>query len=107
MQEKTTSLMANLHAETAVISWHELQRFFAKGSVLFIDSSLDLVKVACYFAQDAADDLAPLLESEQVVKVSDEQAKAWFEQNTHLWSVVVAPFVLVQSIVESEVTASE
>ena len=102
MKQKTDSLLAKLHSETAVIAWHELQRFFAKGVVLVVAPSLDLVNVARYFADDDAGDLKPLLESEKVVKPSDEQAKLWYEKNTHLWSVVVAPFVLVQVVHEGE-----
>ena len=90
------SLLEKLYSETAQISWLELQRFFAQGLVMNVDSSLDLPKVAVMFAEDNSKELALLVESEQVMAPSNEQARIWFEQRAELWSVVVAPFVLVQ-----------
>ena len=37
------------------------------------------------------------LVSGQIGKVSDEQAKAWYEADAELWAVVVSPYVLVQA----------
>jgi len=90
------TLLEKLHSETAQISWLELQRFFAQGLVMNVESNLDLVEVAVLFAQDQSSQLQGLLESNKVSAPSNEQARSWFERETLLWSVVVAPFVLVQ-----------
>ncbi len=94
--EPKMSLQEKLHSETAQISWLELQRFFAQGLVLNVEGSLDLVEVAMMFAQDQSNELAPFIESSKVVAPSNDQARDWFEKEVLLWSVVVAPFVLVQ-----------
>ncbi len=44
MTEQTSTLYAKLLGETAVISWAELQPFFARGALLQVDAALDLVK---------------------------------------------------------------
>lgn len=98
-----TDLIEKLHSETARISWAELQRFFAQGSVLLVADALDLVQVAAWFAQDDTQALKPYIETGQVAAPSNDIAKTWYEQKAELWSVVVAPFVLVQEHPESEV----
>jgi len=89
-------LLQKLHSETAQISWIELQRFFAQGVVINVDSSLDLVEVAMMFAEDESNKLKPLLESKKVEPPTNQQAITWYESEAVLWSVVVAPYVLVQ-----------
>ncbi len=90
------SVTEKLLAETAKMRWHELQRFFAQGSVLVVDPSLDLVAVAVLFAEDKAEKIEPLLSNLTVRQPSNDQARAWYESDSELWSVVVAPYVLVQ-----------
>ena len=89
-------LLEKLHSETAQISWLELQRFFAQGVVMYVDSSLDLVEVAMLFAKDDSSKIEGLLECKKVCAPGNDQARGWFEREALLWSVVVAPFVLVQ-----------
>lgn len=96
MSDSEQSTLEKLHSETALMSWKDLQRFFAQGNLLCVDKSLDLVQSAVWFADDAAEQLAPLIESNAIVEPSNDQARAWFDDNTELWTVVVAPFVLVQ-----------
>ena len=90
------SLLEKLHSETALISWLELQRFFAQGSVLKIAPELDLVQTAMWLAEDSSDKLKPYVENGQIAAPSTDQARSWYDNRTELWSVVVAPFVLVQ-----------
>jgi len=93
----TLTPLEKLHSETATIAWRELQRFFAQGSVLVVSDELDLVETALMFAQDNAGQLKPLLDEAKVVAPSNDQARAWYDSDAILWSVVVAPFVLVQN----------
>ncbi len=90
------STKEKLFGETALINWYELQRFFAQGTVLWVSKDLDLVTIATLFAEDKASELAPFLESENIAPVSNDQARHWYDNEKELWSVVVAPFVLVQ-----------
>ena len=90
------STIEKLYSETARISWLELQRFFAQGVVMNVVDTLNLLDVAVMFAEDSAEELQALVESGQVQAPTNQQAKQWFEREAVLWSVVVAPFVLVQ-----------
>jgi hypothetical protein len=90
------TLPQKLHSETALISWHELQRYFAQGVLILVDSSLNLVETAVLFAEDQADEIFQLMDSKLVAYPSNDQARTWYGNKADLWSVVVAPYVLVQ-----------
>jgi len=90
-------LLQQLHAETAKIKWHELQRFFAQGLVLRVADDYDLLTVAKAIANDDSEKIKSLLANGLVAAPSNDQARAWYKANAGVWSVVVAPFVLVQS----------
>ena len=97
MPEKQDPLLfSKLNQETAIISWHDLQRFFAQGKVLFVDKHLDLVSIAELCASDQSQQVVDLIQKKTINLVSDEQAKRWVLNNTEVWAVVVAPWVLVQ-----------
>lgn len=87
---------AKINSETARIPWKELQRFFASGKTLLVNSELDLVDVSFSFHQDQAESVAQWLEQEKISAVSTELAKQWIENNTVVWAVVVKPWVLIQ-----------
>ena len=97
-QPELTPLKQKLLTETAKISWLELQRFFAAGSVLWVADNLDLLDVATYITEDQAATLKLLLDNASVTPPSDAQALRWFEAETEFWSVVVAPFVVIQQV---------
>ena len=85
-----------VNLETAKITWTDLQRFFAKGEVVWVCNELDLVKVSYQFSIDDKNSVKNWLENQQIALVSDEQALRWFEANAELWAVVVKPWILVQ-----------
>ena len=97
MDESGLSLSTRLNLETGRISWKELQLFFAKGQVIEIAGHLDLVNVATAFAQDNAHQCQIWLESGEVCRATDDSARLWAQNDSHLWAVVVAPWVLVQN----------
>ena len=99
-EESEAFLRASLNAETARIAWTELQTFFARGNALHIDDYMDLIDVAVRVAQDNKTAIANWIENGKIGKVSDETAQKWFECNPSLWTVVVAPWVLVQERAE-------
>ena len=82
--------------QTARIRWHELQTYYAHGSVVAVDTGLDLVEAAVQLAMDNTDLFRAWLDTGRVAPVSDSQALAWYEADEILWAVVAAPWVLVQ-----------
>lgn len=85
-----------VNMETSRIAWKELQRFFASGAAIFVSAELDLVEVALQFSLDNKVQVDRWLLKKKVGKVSDDQARAWFEADAEMWAVVVSPWVLVQ-----------
>jgi hypothetical protein len=94
--EREDLLRQEYHQQTARIHWHELQIYYAGGSVIAVAPALDLVEVAVQLGLDNTACFQHWIESGEVAAVSDERALAWYEANTELWAVVAAPWVLVQ-----------
>jgi hypothetical protein len=88
---------AKLNLETSQLSWPALQRFFAAGNLVFVDSGLDLVEVAYQFSVDNKALVEAWLANRQIHLVTDEQAQQWLAADALLWTTVVKPWVLVQA----------
>jgi hypothetical protein len=95
-QERAAHLRQAFHAQTARIHWHELQTYYARGSVITVAEDLDLVEVAVQLGLDNASEFDHWIGQGKIVAVTDEQALAWFDANPALWAVVAPPWVLVQ-----------
>lgn len=91
-------LRQKLNQETGKISWEELQRHFARGIVLVVSDRLDLIEVAVKFTEDDTQQFEAWLAEKLVWRAQDEDAQRWHDAKTEFWSVVVAPWVLVQAI---------
>ena len=89
-------LNAKLDQETARIPWSELTRWFASGAVIAVSPELDLIEVAAAMTRDDAKAFNQWIAGQQIAKISDQQAKAWLEQEVEVWAVVVKPWILVQ-----------
>ncbi len=89
-------LRANINNETSQIHWHELQRFFAGGRLIYIHLAINLLDVAIAFSNDDKERVSYWLNTGEIAKVSDSQAKQWHQANTIFWATVVKPWVLIQ-----------
>lgn len=84
--------------EVAEISFQELQKFFARGVMIVVDRSLDLLDVALAMHEDNAQQLQQWLDMGVVNRAQDEQAQKWVDERTKFMAVTVAPWVLVQEL---------
>ncbi|WP_166256911.1 DUF2288 domain-containing protein [Marinobacter salicampi] len=89
-------LKEKLNLETSQIGWHDLQTYYARGHVVRVSPELDLLDVAVQLTADNKAQFEQWLGAGQVGEVEPEIARAWYEKNTELWAVVIAPWVLVQ-----------
>lgn len=89
-------LFQKLNQETAKINWAELQRHFARGIVIVVESDLDLVKTAEQISKDQNESVKSLLDAGKIFPATDENAIHWNKCNQEFWAVVIAPWVLVQ-----------
>ena len=87
-----------IKGEIGIIAWKELARFFASGTAIAVDAELNLADVACQFAQNSSGIVEQWMRHGKVGKVSDEQAKTWFETDATVAAIVVSPWVLVQEV---------
>ncbi|MDH5231578.1 MAG: DUF2288 domain-containing protein [Gammaproteobacteria bacterium] len=90
-------LSTKLNLETGKMDWNELQKFFARGVLVVVDSTLDLVDVAERLAADDKDRISQWIEQGLVTRANDDHAKQWHQSQSVFWAVVVAPWVVVQN----------
>ncbi len=74
MTDQTSTLYAKLLGETATIEWKALERFWAKGDLIWVDPSLDLIEVAAAMAENRSEIFAKWRSDGTVGPVSAEQA---------------------------------
>ena len=91
-----TLLKTKINGETASINWVELQPYFAKGRLIYVDQTLDLIDVAYQFSQDNKLMVEIWLKEGQINRVSDEQAKQFVANEQNFWASVISPWVLIQ-----------
>ncbi|HTN32985.1 MAG TPA: DUF2288 domain-containing protein [Marinobacter sp.] len=89
-------LKARLNLETSRIHWQDLQTYFARGQVVQVAADLDLLDVATELVADNKSRFEQWMSAGKVGDVSVDCAQAWYDKNTELWAVVIAPWVLVQ-----------
>lgn len=89
-------LLAKLNLETSRIKWRDLQTYFARGHVVRVSPNLDLLDVAVELTADNKQRFEQWMADKQVGEVTPDEARHWYEQDSELWAVVVAPWVLVQ-----------
>lgn len=95
-EEPEEILRAKLNGETAQICWAELQRHFARGVVVRVAGELDIIDVALAMARDDKALFTEWMAKGKVSRASDEDAMDWQQRDPVFWSLVAAPFVLVQ-----------
>ncbi|MHC6224393.1 DUF2288 domain-containing protein [Pseudomonas sp. X10] len=96
MTDQTSTLYAKLLGETAIIEWKALERFWAKGDLIWVDPSLDLIEVAQAMAENRSETFANWRNAGTVGPVTAEQALDLQGRDPEIWAVVVSPFIVIQ-----------
>jgi hypothetical protein len=97
--EREALLRQEYLSQTSHIRWHDLQTYYAHGSVICVAPGLDLVDVAVQLGLDNIARFQAWTKAGEVAPVSDQQALAWYATNEELWAVVAPPWVLVQGVI--------
>lgn len=92
---------SRLASETGEIGWPELQRHFARGVVIHLSAGLDLIEVARALEQDDGSAVAAWMAAGQLARASDQHARQWDVSLPRLRAIVVAPWVLVQEVLDA------
>lgn len=93
-------LRQKINLETGQLTWAELQKYYAKGNVIIVNPELDLIDAAAKFAEDDKAVVQDWIQSETIKRALDEDAIQWNERDSSFWTVVVAPWILVQEIIK-------
>ncbi|MDX9687250.1 DUF2288 domain-containing protein [Halopseudomonas formosensis] len=82
---------------TARIDWKYLEPHFARGELLEVDASLDLVEVAQALIDDNSAAVKGWMQQNLLTSLADARAADWHQRDPDtLWAVVIRPWVLVQ-----------
>lgn len=82
---------------TARIDWKDLEPHFARGELLEVDASLDLVEVAQALIDDNSAAVKGWMQQNLLTSLADARAADWHQRDPEtLWAVVIRPWVLVQ-----------
>jgi hypothetical protein len=94
-QEQMDELYKKLAIQTLSAQWIDLGFHLENGNVFLIDSSLDIVTVAHAIASDQTRVIDAWIQCGMIKRVAD---KTQYEKDTIMRTLIVQPFVLVQSI---------
>lgn len=96
MTDQASTLYAKLLGETAIIEWKALERFWAKGDLIWVDPSLDLITVAQAMAENNGQSVGNWRNAGTVAAVTAEQALDLQQRDPQIWAVVVSPFIVIK-----------
>lgn len=85
-----------LNQETAILTWKELEVFFAQGKLLTVDPSCDLIDVASQISDNDAKQLQHLVDKNLIQFATPNWIKENCNDKTQLWTVVIAPYIITQ-----------
>lgn len=85
-----------LSQECAPISYKEIEQFFARGMMVLVDNSIDILDVALLVQADDSQQLEKIIKQGKITRVHDEYAKTWSQENPQLMAITVVPWLLVQ-----------
>ena len=95
--EKTEeNLRAHFKEEIGPVKWNDLERFFAAGTVIDIDSTLDLVEVAVNVTIDNSLLVKEWMDAGLVRRIEDDIAIKLMETDATVTGVVSRPWIFVQ-----------
>ena len=85
-----------LNQETAILSWKELEVYFAQGKLLTVDPSCDLIEVASKISDNDAKELEDLINKNLIQFATPNWINENCKAETQLWTVVIAPYIVSQ-----------
>ena len=87
-----------LNGQTGKLGWQELEKHFARGVVIKVDPAMDLIETGAAFVQDNKRQIEAWMNDGKVCRADDNDALVWSKHKQVFWTVVVAPWVLVQEV---------
>ena len=98
MEGAAATLVQRLESELGEIDWPGLERHFARGALVWIDPSQDLVSVAVSVVEDDAVRIGTMMDQGSIRRVTAADAVTWQREQRTFRALVAAPWVLVQPL---------
>ncbi len=92
MAQATENIPSEITKEIGLIAWKELAHFFAQGVAIAVHAELDLAHVALQFTGNNTEAVNAWMQEGKVAKVSDEQARTWFDTDATVKAIVISPW---------------
>lgn len=80
------------------VDWTYLKPHFERGSLFFVDSSLEMTQVGEAMAKDDSAAIEGWLKTGDLVKIEAIHAFQWEDGKTEFEAVVISPFVLCRPL---------
>jgi hypothetical protein len=96
--EDAATTPEKLEKYTGEIAWSYLKPHFKNGSLLYIDSSLDLTEVGLALTGDEVEKVDAWKKAGDILTPSEPHAQHWEEHGQYFRALVVSPFVLAQPV---------
>ena len=90
------NLKDQLNLETGQMDWPELQTYFARGIVVIVAQGYDLLETAAKLHKDEKEAIQTMITAGDITRANDDHALDWLKREPTFWSVVMAPWLLVQ-----------
>ncbi|MDJ0508582.1 MAG: DUF2288 domain-containing protein [Crocosphaera sp.] len=89
--------------DIADVNWNDIKPHAQRDAVIVVNESLNLLDVGIAIAQDEKVMVERWITEELICKPSNEQLGNWNSNETQLFkTLIVQPFVLIQTITTSE-----
>lgn len=92
------ALSTNLQKECAIIEWSMLKPHYDRGALIIVKEGLDIISAGVQIAQNNTQLVEQWIADQTLIKPTPEQVIEWGQDNRSFRSVVVAPFVLMQTV---------
>jgi len=94
------TLREEFEKDRGIIEWSTLSKFFASGLVILLTDEMDIVEAAVNIGLDNTEQVKTWMDENKIVKISDDKAKALYDEQAFIEALVVAPWVLIKEIPE-------
>ena len=92
------SLADRLRQESGVADWNILNEHIERGAAIVVAADLDLIDAACQIAGDNTHAVSNWIADGSLSRPTAEQINEWRHTTPSFKSIVVAPYVLIQTI---------
>lgn len=81
-----------------MVDWRILKPHYERGALIIVREGLDIITAGVQIAADNTATVSHWIKDQTLIKPTADQADDWEQRNLSFCSIVIAPFVLIQTI---------